>query len=194
MSLSNLFNIADSQYQALVKNPPRGEWSIVILASFSFPWWANDVTLSGIDPNAAPIRRGRIEYSPSQAVETKVGNRSLLLLSPAKFSGQIISTMVAGVEEYSNPPVSVSISAPTDFNSQAGKYQVEVTGQDPISGAININDQVTDNPIVLTANTAADIPGGVEIFLQEPTDNQPTLTLWGNPYRYPIPIIPLSHQ
>jgi len=198
MSLGNLFSIADLQYQALVKNAPRGEWSIVILASLSWPWWANDVTLYGADPNAAPVVRGRLEYSPSQAVETKVGNRSLLLLSPARFSGQITATTEHWAPdnetlEYSNSPVSVSISAPTALNFQAGKYQVETTGQDPLVGPLNLNVPVTDNSITVTVNDAADFPGGVIIFLQDPATYDPALALWGLPFRYPVPI-PIPHQ
>jgi hypothetical protein len=77
MSLANLFSYADSLFQALVKNPPGDDWSVVVLASLSYPYY--------LEASSGGLQRGRLEYRPGQLI--RVGRFGYV--SPPPFGGTI---------------------------------------------------------------------------------------------------------
>jgi hypothetical protein len=163
MSLVNLFSYADSLFRSLAKNPPGGDWSVVVLASLSYPW--SDEAASG------ELQRGRMEYSPGRLI--RFGEFEYL--EPPSFSGDIPAA-VGDPTEVSFAPAAVTVTAPTSF---ASNYSIEAA----ITGWPEQSASVPDQPpSVITAQGTVSVswPGQAA---------QSNLVFWGFPYQYPF-IVP----
>jgi hypothetical protein len=107
VALVDLFNEADSLYQALLKSPPKSSWSLVVLASYSYN--SNPFNSTAAEEDAP---QGRLTYTP-YGVE---GSKTFAHIQPANFSGEIAALLIDVHGTATNPQVSVTVSAPTILN------------------------------------------------------------------------------
>jgi hypothetical protein len=166
MSLANLFSYADSLFQAQVKNPPGGEWSVVVLASLYYPYYLDD---SGEQP------RGRLQYSPGQLVHVGTG----AYLEPSSFSGDIPCAL-GEPGEVSFVTASTAVTAPSFLAFRAGDDNYSIDARIP--GYPEQRAAVPDElPSVFTTPYSVSVSWEAQYA-------QSNLVIWGFPYVYPSPI------
>jgi hypothetical protein len=166
MSLANLFSYADSLFQALVKNPPGGDWSVVVLASLYYPYYLD---------SSGELQRGRMEYNPGQLVH--VG--TVEYLEPPSFSGNI-PCAIGEPGEVSFVTTPVTVTAPSFLAFRAGNDNYSIDARIPgyPEQSASIPDEppsVYSTPYLVSASWLAQ-------------QAQSNLVIWGFPYEYPFPV------